>query len=174
MLQAFVSFRVADPGRKQGQSQGPASARDYLELHGVLKYACASITRAAAGNNSKEVLKALRGFSFGEQKSKSRCLWGRWLLFSEVRWWFLGHAAAFAGCVFRSEEGYLIEGIPVPRCLPLPVRCMHFLTRDSIRILFCMHNSQCLVAPRQKALSLAMRKEQHESGHRVSGRSVEM
>ncbi|OLQ02523.1 hypothetical protein AK812_SmicGene14627 [Symbiodinium microadriaticum] len=32
------------PGRKQGQSQGPASARDYLELHGVLKYVQSMLT----------------------------------------------------------------------------------------------------------------------------------
>ncbi|CAE7229858.1 unnamed protein product [Symbiodinium pilosum] len=30
--------------RKQGQSQGPASARDYLELHGVLKYVQSMLT----------------------------------------------------------------------------------------------------------------------------------
>ncbi|CAE7274516.1 cspA [Symbiodinium sp. CCMP2456] len=32
------------PGRKQGQSQGPGSARDYLELHGVLKYVQSMLT----------------------------------------------------------------------------------------------------------------------------------
>ncbi|CAE7360831.1 cspA [Symbiodinium sp. CCMP2592] len=32
------------PGRKQGQAQGPASARDYLELHGVLKYVQSMLT----------------------------------------------------------------------------------------------------------------------------------
>ena len=109
-VQAFIAFGAANLGRKQGQAQGPASARDYLELHGVLKYACASKTLAGIAQMLKgdfaRSLQDWRADSVEEQVSMISGSLASPVAGGSV----VGHAEALVRFkVFMSEECHLVE-----------------------------------------------------------------